>query len=103
MKVEQFTEIVSNRISKCKEILVDRAEQYATAQDRLHNFKRGASIADCTPAQYAKSLMLKQFTSVLDIIDGTIDPLDDIIDEKMTDIHNYLYLIEALLKEQRKG
>lgn len=97
---------IENRFLFCKQILNDRKSQYCSNDDRLSNFKRGAEIVRLSNEKYAFNLMTKQLTSVLDIIDEIVVIIDeqqkaDILAEKFTDLHNYLFLIENLFIEKR--
>lgn len=83
MKVEEFNKIVENQIEICKEILIKKAEEYAT-EDRLHNFKVAAGILGCTPIQALAGMMAKHTISIYDMCnEGTIDMA--MWSEKITD------------------
>lgn len=103
MEVEKFNNIVNTRLDSCKEILVTKAEQYATSKDRLHNFKDGACVNGCTTKQYALTLVTKHFIALRDKINRDEYVSEEFVSEKITDIINYMLLIEALIEEEKNG
>lgn len=103
MKASQFERIVEDQLKLCKEMLVDRAKQYATDADRLHNFKVAQGLLGGTPAQAALGMAAKHFVSVVDIVQGNSPTAAAMLDEKITDAINYLMLIKACLVEQKEA
>ena len=96
-----FEEIIEERISKCKEVLVVKAKEYAT-EDRLHNFKVAAELQGCSPVKALAGMMAKHTVSAYDLINDfeageTIS--QDMWNEKIGDSINYLLLLEALIVE----
>lgn len=39
MKQEQFNKLLEERLNKIKLVLLEKAKEYSTSSDRLHNFK----------------------------------------------------------------
>lgn len=106
MNNEDFNILLTKRLNTIEAVLRNKAKEYATDDDRLHNFKRAARIAECTPAQALKGMWLKHLVSVFDIIDDQAkgkNPDHAYIDEKLGDAINYLILLEAILKEKLMG
>lgn len=64
-----FDEIVDERCRKIKVILSSKAEEYATEQDRFHNFEIAARKRGITPERALEGMMLKHDVSVMDLID----------------------------------
>jgi hypothetical protein len=104
MKTNEFQKIVENRIARINEVLNNKAKEYSSNTDRLHNFKVAAQIAS-TPITHENALwgmMRKHLVSVIDIIDNTANgvyPNAAMRDEKIGDAVNYFILLEALLIE----
>lgn len=102
MTADQFDEILNRRIQSMRTVLGHKALEYASRQDRLHNFKRAGAILGQTPHQTLLGFMAKHLVSILDIVEarekGQYTP-EPVIDEKIGDTINYLVLLEALLKE----
>lgn len=99
MTPERFKALLDRRIDAIRSILIAKAGEYATDADRLHNFKAGASISGRTLSQVCAGYALKHIVSVLEMAEGKRPVSRAIIDEKIGDAINYLFLIEALLTE----
>lgn len=101
MTPEKFKKILDTRLGKIVTMLDVKGAEYARA-DRLHNFKRAAEIDRVSPEVALKGMVLKQWVSILDMVDD-IDtrswPLE-MWEEKIGDSINYLILLEALVKER---
>lgn len=102
MESKDFNVIVEYRINSIKSILSIKEKEYATECDRLHNFKRAASILNTTPEKALVGMFVKHMVSILDIVDSCYKTDPVIIDEKIGDAINYLILLEAILKEHKK-
>lgn len=98
MNTEQFKTILESRLSSIKQVLDNKAKEYAIG-DRLYNFKRSAEISRTTPQQALAGMFMKHLVSVLDLVEGSISPTEHMINEKVGDAINYLILLEAILKE----
>ena len=106
MKTDQFNEIVTARVQSIQTVLMNKAKEYSSDTDRLHNFKVAAGLASRpeTPEQALWGMMRKHLVSVIDIIDQTAvgkAPSDHMRNEKIGDSINYLILLEALLIERQ--
>jgi len=99
-----FDEILSTRLEKIKTILGAKAKEYASNDDRFHNFNVAGRIAGVTPEKALYGMMLKHEVSVTDLIElAGAEPSklnEAIIDEKIGDNINYLILLEGLLKQR---
>jgi hypothetical protein len=98
MNTEQFNAILESRLSSIKQVLGNKAKEYAIG-DRLYNFKRAAEIQRTTPQQALVGMFMKHLVSVLDLVEGSISPTEYMVNEKVGDAINYLILLEAILKE----
>jgi uncharacterized protein YbcI len=96
---EQFEDILLVRMAAVESMLVSKAGEYATDQDRLHNFKEAARLNSESPAEALMGMLVKHFVSLLDIARGKVVSFA-VIDEKITDAMAYLVLLEAVLKEK---
>jgi hypothetical protein len=106
MRPEEFEKIVEERIAKCASTLDFKANEYATG-DRLHNFKVAAALQAIEPETALLGMWSKHIVSVVDIIykiehRGEI-PSKELLSEKITDVINYAFLLEALIEERRKA
>lgn len=107
MKSAVFNTIIEDQLNVCREILIEKAKQYANDNDRLHNFRVAARKRNCTLAQAADGMDMKHVVSIDDIINNGLpkhikskaDRLS-YIEEKFTDHINYMLLKKACLLEQ---
>lgn len=99
-----FEENLDLRLKLLREILGNEVTEYATEENRYHNFDKAAKIQDITPEQALCGIMTKHFVSVLDIIDGVSnDYLYTVtyIEEKIGDTIKYLIILESMIKDRR--
>lgn len=99
MTNEAFLAVLEARISSMRSVLASKAKEYATVADRLHNFKRAASIIRESPAHALLGMLAKHLVSVVDMVEDAELASVAMIDEKIGDSINYLVLLEAILKE----
>ena len=82
------------------ETLMNKAQEYATDGDRLHNFKVAADVQGISPTAALAGMMAKHTVSVYDMIGtGEVYPLE-LWEEKIKDSINYLFLLWAFLHEE---
>ena len=99
-----FDSIIEYRIIKIRETLSAKAVEYATDDDKFHNFEVAGRMAGVTPEKALQGMMLKHIVSVFDLIDWTATGDEritaEMIDEKIGDTINYLILLEGMLKQR---
>lgn len=98
MQEKRFYELVEERSSKIKNVLIEKGKEYSTKDDKLHNFNRGADISGQIREKVLLGFLLKHQISLLDIVDNIekgVLPSRNLIDEKIGDIVNYYILLEA--------
>lgn len=100
MKAKQFNGIVDKQIIACREILITKAGQYASDEDRLHNFKIAAALEGCTYRQALAGFMAKHTVSIYDMCRNPAYFDMDLWDEKITDHLNYLFLLRAVVQDE---
>lgn len=89
-------------------VLEAKGKEYSTDSDKLHNFKRAASVAEeygikISPAQSAFFFQLKHLVSIHDLVDGLRPEFThDQMLEKFGDAINYCILIDALETEYKQ-
>lgn len=103
MKHEDFVKILNRRIAKCVNILSGKAKEYASEEDRLHNFKRAAAMLDTTPEKALIGMFAKHMVSILDLVNKPWEASEEMVDEKIGDAINYLILLEAVMAETRQS
>ncbi|MDD5053447.1 MAG: hypothetical protein PHO27_12000 [Sulfuricurvum sp.] len=102
MGVKEFEQLFERRVKMSRHTLIQKAKEYATEEDRLHNFKVGSARLNCLPSQYALSLVTKQIECIYDVLLSGEQITQALIDEKFGDCINYLMLIEGCLKDEKR-
>ena len=105
MKRKEFNEdIVNNAILRSKTVLAHKNDEYAGEEEVFANFKEGLGLSfHNIPEKYTWELLCKHLQSIKDIISNIENnklPTKELLDEKFTDAHNYLYLLEGMIKER---
>lgn len=100
MNQERFEALVQEIREKSMDTLLKKNANYGNA-DKLHNFRRGAALIGCTPAQAALGYMTKHMASLIDKIQNNdFSDRDDFL-EKIQDSINYLVFIWCCGNEER--
>ncbi len=102
MKTEDFNAIVEEQLARCTEVLVKKADEYAT-EDRLHNFKVAAALVGRPARQALAGMMVKHTVSIYDMCMSDAEFTLEMWDEKITDHMNYLLLLLALVEEDSQN
>ena len=105
MKHAEFEWLLNDIIREIRKRLDTKNKEYATDNDKLHNFKRAAVIDSISPIEALRGMELKHLTSLRDMLDGLkMGKQYPLIVwwEKMIDEINYLILLYALLTEEQK-
>ena len=103
MTEEQFDELVKQRLEKIQKTLIEKGKEYRRGADPLHNFNVAAAVGNTTREKALWGFALKHYVSFLDILNdvekgGIVK--EEVIDEKIGDLINYLILCEASLKDR---
>lgn len=102
MDHDDFRVLFDYQIDRAASILVQKAEEYATNDDRLHNFRVAAKIQGTTEIAALGGMMAKHTTSIYDMIRESSQGRTYEYgqwDEKITDHINYLILLRAIVAE----
>jgi hypothetical protein len=103
MTETQFDALVLNRCIKVKDTLVEKGKEYRRNNDPLHNFRVAAKVQNTTEEKALWGFAVKHYVSFLDIlndIERGFLPKEEVVDEKIGDLINYLILCEASIKEK---
>lgn len=100
-----FMEIIKRFLEEnCFKLLDSKSAEYARGQDKLHNFKRGAQVENCTPEKVLRGFLTKHLVSVYDMIDdlekNQVLHTKEKWEEKLADSINYLLLLYGLLRDR---
>ena len=99
MNSEWFEKVIKEQIKTCEDVLIGKAKEYATDDDRLHNFKNAAGMMSCDPKEALAGMMAKHTISVYDMCRSGKDYPIELWNEKITDHINYLLLLKAVIEE----
>jgi len=100
MTAQQFDMILEQQIVSIRAVLQSKSSDYATGQDRLHNFKSAVPEFGNTASEVCWGYLTKHLVSVRDLTKGIRTGSIEMIDEKIGDAINYLILLKAILIEQ---
>jgi hypothetical protein len=103
MTETQFDAFVLQRCIKVKETLVEKGKEYRRNNDPLHNFRVAAKVQNTTEEKALWGFAAKHYVSFLDILNDIEEgrlPEQEVVDEKIGDLINYLILCEASIKEK---
>ena len=102
MEISIFKELVNKRFDECSTLMLGPKDaEYSRGGDKLYNFKRAALLENITPEKALLGMWTKHLISIIDII-NEIDqkiPSKEMLDEKINDNLNYLFLLEGLIKD----
>ena len=98
MTATEFERIFEEQVDRSRMVLVNKASEYAT-EDRLHNFKVAAALEGKTPEQALAGMMAKHTVSVYDMAESGQPYPIELWQEKITDHINYLFLLNAIVRE----
>lgn len=99
----KFNEIVEDRIKTIKSTLIEKGKEYRRNNDIFHNFNVGAKITSQSREKVLYGFMLKHLISFQDIINDIEQdklPTTEHLEEKVSDIVNYMILFEASVKNK---
>lgn len=102
MTPAEFSKLLERRIELTKNVLDKKSSEYSTGGDKLHNFKKTATMRDKHPAQALQGFMDKHLTAYFDMIikiEKGQKFTQHQIDERFGDIINYFILQEAIFTE----
>ena len=106
MEEKDFQRVLTQRLQKIEQTLGQKAKEYAVKGDKLHNFNVGARITGQIREKVLWGFALKHYISFLDILDNVEKgklPTEEMVDQKIGDLINYLVLVEASLKDRIDG
>jgi hypothetical protein len=99
---DDFNVFLQAWLVRIKSILGQKAGEYAQDGDRLFNFRLAAKINGHTMPQALWGMATKHLVSVMDLVEGRLQPTPEIVEEKCTDLVNYIILLSAVLYDENK-
>ncbi len=105
MNQKEFDAVVTSTIESIRKLLTVKGGEYAGSDDRLANFKRGASATGVNPLTVLHVYMNKHYDSfttyVRDQQTGKSRELSEPMEGRLDDIINYCILAKAILAEAK--
>ena len=101
MTHDEFKKLFKETIKESERILIKKGEEYATEQDRLHNFRTAAALQNCNMDEAVGGFLAKHVVSIYDLIHNNVDTPMEVWDEKILDAINYLILLRAVVVEMK--
>jgi hypothetical protein len=99
MTTPDFNKVVEEQLDRIRNVLVKKAAEYNLDDDRLSVFKHAAALSEETPEQALYGFMLKHIISMTDMINSKQAYSEELWNEKLTDINNYIILLQGLLRD----
>jgi hypothetical protein len=99
MTTPDFNKVVEDQLDRIRNVLVKKAAEYNLDDDRLSVFKHAAALSEETPEQALYGFMLKHLISMTDMINSKQVYSEEMWNEKLTDICNYVILLQGLLRD----
>ena len=103
MQQKEFEALFDETVQTIRHLLVVKGGEYAGSNDRLANFKRGASLTGTTSLQTALIYASKHYdaiaTYVRDDAAQESRPRSEPIEGRLDDLINYCILMKALIRE----
>ena len=91
---------VENSHNRSKNILLKKEKEYNMENaNRLNQFYRAGSAQDINPCAALIGMATKHFTSIADMCKNPSSHSIEKWDEKITDLRNYTFLLDALLRD----
>jgi hypothetical protein len=106
MTEQEFDKIIEERLDKVQATLIIKGREYRRNNDPLHNFNVAATVSNTTREKALWGFAVKHYVSFLDILNDMekgILPKEEVVDEKIGDLINYLILAEASIKDKIKN
>ena len=103
MNKKEFEAIVAARVEKSKETLLKKGLDYASEEERLHNFYRAAGMMGQHPITALRGMFAKHiiaFNDIVDAIEKRRTVRRERVDEVLGDSINYLLLADAVLTQE---
>lgn len=95
----QFMDEVYNSYKRSVKVLQEKEKEYAEEGNRLIQFYKVAELAGTNPAEALVAMAAKHFTSIMNIVRDPRLFSPEMRDEKITDLRNYTFLLDALLRD----
>lgn len=100
MNHEEFRVIFNDQFECSADILIVKAAEYATDEDRLSNFRKAAGLSQINQREALFGMLRKHLVSISDLCAKEDTAPLHTWNEKITDSINYLILLRAMVAEE---
>lgn len=90
---------VENSHNRSKKVLLKKKDEYSGDRDRLEQFYRAGAAQNIGSCEALMGMATKHFTSIADMVKDPHNYSLKKWNEKLTDLRNYTYLLDALLRD----
>lgn len=95
-----FNEFLEEQLTNTRNVLASKEAEYASDNDRLHNFRHAALMIRSTPEEALLGMMVKHLVSFVDLMKDPTSATPELINEKCGDTINYTLLAQYMLLER---
>ena len=99
MDNENFMIEVENSHNRSKRVLLKKKAEYTGDGDRLEQFYRAGAAQNINQCEALVGMATKHFTSIADMVKEPYNHNLKKWNEKLTDLRNYTYLLDALVRD----
>ena len=105
MTTKELEAVFEEQVQRCHEVLLQKGKEYTPDEaDRFSSFKSAAVLQHTTQANALLGMLSKHIISLYDMSFVGTDRYDMAVwDEKITDALNYLFILTAILKEEKQS
>ena len=105
MTTDELKVVFEEQTQRCREVLLQKGLEYTPDEaDRFSSFKTAASLQHTSPANALLGMLSKHIVSLFDMGYVGTERYDMAVwDEKITDALNYLFILTAILKEEKQS
>jgi hypothetical protein len=90
---------VKDSFLRSERVLIKKEKEYSSGRDRLEQFHRAGAAQAINPAEALLGMATKHFTSIADMVKSPTSYSLKQWHEKTTDLRNYTFLLDALIKD----
>ena len=99
MNSQEFMNEVYNSYKRSVKVLIEKEKEYSEENDRLIQFYQVAKLTDGNACKALTGMAVKHYTSIEHMAKFPYEFSLKQWDEKLTDLRNYTFLLDALLRD----
>ena len=99
MNNQEFMDEVYNSYKRSVKVLIEKEKEYSEEGNRLSQFYQAAKLSDNNPCEILIMMAIKHLTSIINMSrDPNLFSVEE-WNEKITDLRNYTFLLDALIRD----